>query len=82
MSNSSDTELVGRFVHDGSETAFAELVDRYAPLVHSVALRLTGTSDLARDVTQLVFIDLLKKTVPLTKKNLATGREDHKVTRR
>ncbi|HAB18311.1 MAG TPA: hypothetical protein DCE44_17955, partial [Verrucomicrobiales bacterium] len=61
MSLPDDAELVRQCAREGSQSAFAILVERHAPLVHSVARRLTGDTDLARDVTQRVFLDLLNK---------------------
>lgn len=54
--------LLDEFARTGSEQAFATLVERYAGLVHSAALRMAaGDSHLAEDVTQLVFSDLAQR---------------------
>jgi RNA polymerase sigma factor (sigma-70 family) len=55
-------QLLLRFSHDRSETAFRTLVARHAPLVHAVALRkLNGDAAAAQDVTQEVFTLLARK---------------------
>jgi RNA polymerase sigma-70 factor (ECF subfamily) len=42
----------------GEESALEELYDRFAPLVHGLALRVTGNRTGAQDVTQEVFIQV------------------------
>ena len=55
-------ELLTDYVRTGSESAFAELVNRYLSYVYSEALRLVGgDTPLAQDVAQTVFINLAKK---------------------
>ena len=57
-----DQQLLRRYVADGSEAAFGELVARYVNLVYSAAFRRTGgDAHLAQDVAQLVFTDLARK---------------------
>jgi RNA polymerase sigma factor (sigma-70 family) len=63
---SDDAELLCRYVRDGSEEAFTELVERHLALVYSSALRrVGGDAHLARDVTQQVFIALARQAAGL-----------------
>jgi RNA polymerase sigma factor (sigma-70 family) len=56
-----DRQLLRRYV-EGSETAFADIVERYTNLVYSAAFRRTdGDVHRAQDVAQLVFTDLARK---------------------
>lgn len=69
-----DAELLSMYVKQSSEEAFAELVHRYLPLVHSAALRQThGNAELAKDIAQNVFIDLARKAGRLRKGPPLTG---------
>ena len=59
---STDAELLRRYVHERAEAAFAELVRRYLGLVYHAALRqLGGEAHAAEDVTQRVFMLLARK---------------------
>jgi RNA polymerase sigma factor (sigma-70 family) len=69
-----DHELLRRYAAEGSEAAFAELVQRRLNLVYSVALRqVGGDSHLAEDVTQKVFVDLARKAAELAERPVLTG---------
>jgi RNA polymerase sigma factor (sigma-70 family) len=69
-----DRQLLGQYVNEGSEAAFAELVARYVNLVYSSALRrVDGDAHLARDVAQLVFTDLARKAGSLPKDVVLAG---------
>ena len=61
-----DRELLDAYIDSRSEPAFRALVDRHLDLVHSVARRVTLNDDLARDVSQNVFLLLATRpeTVP------------------
>lgn len=56
-----DFQLLREYVERGAESAFAEVVLRYTDLVYSAAIRQTGDPELAKDVTQSVFIILARK---------------------
>ncbi|MEO5960244.1 MAG: sigma-70 family RNA polymerase sigma factor [Opitutaceae bacterium] len=61
-----DAELLRRFAEEGSANAFDELARRHLDLVYSAALRQTGGHPhLAKDVTQMVLIDLARKAAVL-----------------
>lgn len=63
LAATAEAELLRRYVHLGAEEAFAELVDRYIPLVHSAAFRQTnGNATVAADLTQLVFTELARQS--------------------
>ncbi|HEX7862061.1 MAG TPA: sigma-70 family RNA polymerase sigma factor [Verrucomicrobiae bacterium] len=69
-----DAELLNAFIREDSETAFRELVSRHIDLVYSAALRVVGSdTHLAKDVVQLVFIDLARKANSLPAKVLLPG---------
>lgn len=62
-----DLQLLTRYTRGHADEAFAEIVKRHLPLVYSVALRkLAGDHALAKDVAQVVFIDLARKAASLT----------------
>jgi RNA polymerase sigma factor (sigma-70 family) len=61
-----DAYLLRRYLEEGSEPAFTEVVRRHVGLVYGVALRrLDGEAQLAEDVTQRVFTDLARKAAAL-----------------
>jgi len=65
-SDTSDTALLALWESQACEKSFRILVERYAGLVHQVALRHTGDEGLAADVTQATFIVLSRKAGALT----------------
>jgi RNA polymerase sigma factor (sigma-70 family) len=77
---SADRDLLDRYVAGRDEEAFRILVQRHAGHVHSVARRVTASSDLAADVAQAVFVRLaeraafLPRRVPLAAWLHRTGR--------
>lgn len=61
-----DGELLRRYVEEGSQEAFATLVQRHINLVYRSALRrVGGDAHSADDVVQKVFTDLAKKALTL-----------------
>jgi uncharacterized protein (TIGR03435 family) len=73
MADANDMDLVREFARQNSEPAFAELVRRHINLVYSVALRFTGNTGDAQDVTQAVFIILARKAAGLSDRIVLTG---------
>ena len=61
MLNVSDISLLQDYNRHASEEAFAEVVQRHVNLVYSVALRHTGISAHAEEITQAVFVILARK---------------------
>jgi RNA polymerase sigma factor (sigma-70 family) len=61
-----DSELLAKYVAENSQQAFAELVDRHAPTVYSVCLRVTGDAEEAQDALQAAFLVLARKAGTLS----------------
>jgi len=59
--DAADAQLLRQYADEGSEAAFAELYRRHAPWVAAVARRQVGDHELARDVTQAVFLLLAQR---------------------
>ena len=60
-----DGRLLRAYVEQGSQAAFAEIVERYLRLVYSACLRETGEAGQAEDATQAVFLLLARKAPAL-----------------
>lgn len=73
MADVSDMDLVREYADRNSEPAFAEMVRRHINLVYSVALRFTGQTQDAQDVTQAVFVLLAQKAAGMRAKTILTG---------
>src|SRR5580704_15896672 len=68
-----DATLLLRYARDGSNAAFAELVQRHLNFVYSAALRQTGDVHKASDVAQLVFIAAARNASSLARHPLLPG---------
>ena len=68
-----DIELLREYAEHRSQQAFTELVDRRMNLVYATALRKVGDADLAKDVAQMVFLDLARKAKQLRRETVLTG---------
>ena len=73
MPDVSDMELLRDYDRQGSEAAFATLVQRHVNLVYSVALRHVGIDAHAEEITQAVFIILARKAVGLRPDTILEG---------
>src|SRR5215216_2518001 len=56
-----DLQLLRAYAEQRSEPAFTQLVNRHIDFVYSTALRIVSDSQLAQDISQLVFIKLARK---------------------
>lgn len=65
MNDVSDQELLRDYGLNGSETAFAALVNRHINLVYSAALRHVNISAHAEEITQAVFVVFARKAASL-----------------
>src|SRR5437868_7416731 len=61
-----DSDLVGSYAREGSDSAFRALVARHVDLVFATALRQVGDRGTAEEITQNVFIALARKAPRLT----------------
>jgi RNA polymerase sigma factor (sigma-70 family) len=68
-----DHELLRRFTENGSDEAFAAIVERHVGLVHSVALRHTSNPHHAEEISQSVFVVLARKAGSLSGKVVLAG---------
>jgi RNA polymerase sigma factor (sigma-70 family) len=73
MTEPDDIELLREFAENNSDAAFATLVARHVNLVYSTALRSTGNSHSAEEITQAVFIILARKAKKISRKTILTG---------
>jgi len=63
----SDGDLLTAFAATGSESAFAQIVQRHGTMVYGICLRILINHHEAEDVTQAVFLTLAKKATSLRK---------------
>jgi RNA polymerase sigma factor (sigma-70 family) len=69
-----DNQLLLRYATEGSEPAFAELVQRHVDLVYSAAVRmLNGDAHRAQDLSQQVFSELASQAKSLSRHPALTG---------
>lgn len=73
MQTLDDAELLRRYVAQGSDQPFEELVSRHVNLVYSAALRQVRNPHTAEEVTQAVFIILAKKAHAIRHGSLLVG---------
>ncbi len=68
-----DADLLKKFSSSGSQSAFATLVERHGPMVHSVAMRTLSHHHDAEDVTQATFLVLAREAEALSRKPSVAG---------
>jgi RNA polymerase sigma factor (sigma-70 family) len=68
-----DWELLNQYVRERSNEAMGELVRRHGGMVHGVAMRELKDGALADDVTQAVFVVLMKRAETLSAKVVRGG---------
>ncbi len=68
-----DADLLKEFSGSGSQAAFATLVERHGPMVHSVAMRTLSNHHDAEDVTQAAFLVLAREAEALSRKPSVAG---------
>jgi RNA polymerase sigma factor (sigma-70 family) len=73
MTEMTDHELLALFAGKGDEAAFAALVSRHVNLVYSAALRFTGDSHHAQEITQAVFLILSRKAGSISSSVVLSG---------
>lgn len=71
--NSSDWDLVARYIAGRDEAAFAEIVRRHGPLVAGVARRILGSAEDAEDVFQATFLILARKAAAIRRQESLPG---------
>lgn len=73
MKRSADQQLLREYARRRSETAFAHFVERHIDFVYSAARRTLPDAELAKDVTQLVFLAAAKNASSLAEHPFLTG---------
>lgn len=73
MQELDDSALLREYVERDSQEAFTVLVARHVNKVYSVALRMTGNSRHAEEITQAVFVILARKCRTFSKRVVVSG---------
>src|SRR5262245_49125399 len=69
-----DAQLLRHYAETGSDSAFSELVSQHIALVYSAALRqVGGDTQMAQDVSQIVFSDLARKARVVSRHRVLAG---------
>jgi RNA polymerase sigma factor (sigma-70 family) len=68
-----DGQLLERFLSEGAEESFSELLRRHAGMVQAVAARRLGDAALAEDAAQAVFMTLVRKARSLRREGSLAG---------
>ncbi len=70
---SEENQLLRQYAQEQDEAAFAEVVYRHLNLVYSTALRWVRNVEMAKDITQVVFVDLAKNSRSLSAEVVLSG---------
>ncbi len=73
MEHATDIELLRQYSENGSEDAFAALVQRHVNLVYATARRQVQDATMAEEVTQATFIVLARKARSLNDKTILSA---------
>jgi len=68
-----DFDLLREYLERGSDDAFRMLVERHSGMVHAVALRVVRDKAQAQEVTQAVFVILVRKAAKLPRATILAG---------
>src|SRR5471032_311601 len=73
MPGLSDSDLLQDYVKNGSDEAFAQIVERHTDMVYAFCFRQMRNRELAEDAAQTVFIILSKKAASLKRETVLPG---------